>query len=176
MVIGSAPSGSVVPASGPVVTASVRAADRFFGAAGAGREDPRAARAAGAAGGAGRGEVRAARLAEKSDLMATTAASTSPHMSTRTMARSRNSSAGIGGGSVLAVLVDENGGAQLDPVARSKLPSRRRHFVDPDAVGRAGVDEHNGLAFQAQLCVPPGDAGVVEPQVGVDTPTDNGHR
>src|SRR4051795_7561029 len=176
MVIGCSPSGMVVPASGPAVMATVRALDRLrpaaaFGAgAGAGA---RAGAFAGAFAGVRRGAF--ARPPAKSPRTATMAARISPHIRTRTMARRRNSVAGIGAGSVLAVLVDEDGGAQLHPVAGGELAAGGGHLVDAHSIGGAGVDEHDRLAFQAHLGVPAGDPGVVQPQVGIDAAADHRH-
>src|SRR5438270_3775559 len=156
MVMGCSPRGIVVPASGPAVIATVRALDRLPSLAGF------AGFAAGRAGGGAAGvgafaAVRRAALARppaKSDRTATMAARISPHIKTRTMARRRNRVAGMGSGSALAVLVDEDGGAHLHPVAWRELAPRRGHVVDSHPVGGAGVDQDDGLALEAQLGVP----------------------
>src|SRR5438270_8561662 len=158
--MGCSPRGIVVPASGPAVMATVRALDRLrsllvgLGPVGLG--------AAGLGAAAGRDGVGAfagarrvlARPPAKSERTATMAARISPHIRTRTTARRRNRAAGIGSGSALAVLVDENGGAHLHPVAWRELAPRRGHVVDSHPVGGAGVDQDDGLALEAQLGVP----------------------
>src|SRR4051794_27923364 len=180
MVIGCSPRGIVVPASGPAVIATLRALDPLRSLPGFGEAAGRPAGRAGAGALAGvLAGVRRPALDErpaKSERTATTAARISPHIKTRTTARSRNRAAGIGGGSAFAVLVDEDGGTHLDPVARRELASRRGHVVDAHPVGGAGVDEDDRLALQPQLGVPAGDAGVVEPKVGVDAAADDRDR
>src|SRR4051794_20192873 len=168
MVIGCSPRGMVVPASGPAVIATLRALDPLVFLLGFGSAAARACAgraAAGALVGVFAGSRRPAldRRPAKSERTATTAARISPHIKTRTTARRRNRVAGIGAGSVLAVLVDEDGGAQLDPVAGCELPTGGGHVVNAHPVGRAGVDEHDRLAFQAHLRMPAGHAGVVQP-------------
>src|SRR4051812_24647079 len=177
MVIGCSPRGIVVPASGPAVIATLRALDPLRFLPGLGSAAWRAAGRAGAGAFVGVfvGSRRPAleRRPAKSERTATTAARISPHIKTRTTARRRNRVAGIGGGSAFAVLVDEDGGTHLDPVARRELASRSGHLVDAHAVRGAGVDEDDRLTLQPQLGVAAGDARVVEPKVGVDAATDD---
>src|SRR5947209_6496056 len=180
--MGCSPSGIVVPASGPAVMATVRALDRlrlfagFAAAAGRAGAGARPGPVAGARPGALLRPDVLLRPPAKSERTATTTARISPHIRTRTTARSRKRAAGMGEGSVLAVLVDEDGGAHLDPVTGGEPAPRRGHVVDSHAVGGAGVDEHDGLAFQPQLGMPAGNARIVEPQVGVDPAADDGDR
>src|SRR3954462_5090065 len=178
MVIGCSPRGMVVPASGPAVIATLRALDPLVFLLGFGSAAARACAgraAAGALVGVFAGSPRPAldRRPAKSERTATTAARIRPHIKTRTTARSRNRVAGIGAGSAFAVLVDEDGGTHLHPVARRELASRSGHLVDAHAVRGAGVDEDDRLTLQPQLGVAAGDARVVEPKVGVDAATDD---
>jgi hypothetical protein len=71
-------------------------------------------------------------------------------------------------------LVDEGRRAELDAVGGGELAAADGDVVDPDAVGRAEVDEDDRVAFEPQFGVPAGDAGVGELQVAVGAAADDG--
>src|SRR6478672_7068382 len=180
-------SGRVVPASGPAVTASFVGPlrpreDRFFFSGRA---------ALGGAGAAPRPAAlpplpfpavrRLTRVPYRSPRSTPTTAKTKNHISTSNPSRMtvRVSSLSTPG-SPPAPAEGDRGAADRHPVAVLEVLARDPLAVDEGAVRRAEVadrrDEVRAVGGHPQLAVPPGDAGVVEDDVGAVVAAQDGDR